>query len=209
MTIKRILTLLLTGLLMATPVAAQRVNDAAVIRQINTAASKFRTMQCDFVQTKYMRMLNDKIMSRGHMYYAQPNRLRWEYTSPYTYIFVLNNSQVLMRKGRNSQVVDVNQSRVFKEITRIMMNSVVGKCLSDRKDFKTSIAATQTEWIATLVPQKKNLRQMFKTIRIHFNKRRLMVSVVELYENNGDRTVIELKNVRANQNINASLFSVR
>lgn len=209
MTIKRILTLLLTGLLMATPVAAQRVNDAAVIRQINTAASKLRTMQCDFVQTKYMRMLNDKIMSRGHMYYAQPNRLRWEYTSPYTYIFVLNNSQVLMRKGRNSQVVDVNQSRVFKEITRIMMNSVVGKCLSDRKDFKTSIAATQTEWIATLVPQKKNLRQMFKTIRIHFNKRRLMVSVVELYENNGDRTVIELKNVRANQNINASLFSVR
>lgn len=209
MTIKRILTLLLTGLLMATPVAAQRVNDAAVIRQINTAASNLRTMQCDFVQTKYMRMLNDKIMSRGHMYYAQPNRLRWEYTSPYTYIFVLNNSQVLMRKGRNSQVVDVNQSRVFKEITRIMMNSVVGKCLSDRKDFKTSIAATQTEWIATLVPQKKNLRQMFKTIRIHFNKRRLMVSVVELYENNGDRTVIELKNVRANQNINASLFSVR
>lgn len=209
MTIKRILTLLLTGLLMATPVAAQRVNDAAVIRQINTAASKLRTMQCDFVQTKYMRMLNDKIMSRGHMYYAQPNRLRWEYTSPYTYIFVLNNSQVLMRKGRNSQVVDVNQSRVFKEITRIMMNSVVGKCLSDRKDFKTSIAATQTEWIATLVPQKKNLRQMFKTIRIHFNKRRLMVSVVELYENNGDRMVIELKNVRANQNINASLFSVR
>lgn len=96
MTIKRILTLLLTGLLMATPVAAQRVNDAAVIRQINTAASKLRTMQCDFVQTKYMRMLNDKIMSRGHMYYAQPNRLRWEYTSPYTYIFVLNNSQVLM-----------------------------------------------------------------------------------------------------------------
>lgn len=191
------------------PVAAQRVNEAAVIRQINAAASKLRTMQCDFVQTKYMRMLNDKMVSRGRMYYAQPNRLRWEYTSPYTYVFVLNNSQVLMSKGRKSQVVDVNQSKVFKEITRIMMNSVVGKCLSDGKDFKTSIAATQSEWIATLVPLKKNMRQMFKTIKIHFNKQRSMVSVVELYENNGDRTVIELKNVRANQNINANLFSIR
>lgn len=209
MTVKRIFSLVLTVLLTMAPVAAQRVNEAAVIRQINAAASKLRTMQCDFVQTKYMRMLNDKMVSRGRMYYAQPNRLRWEYTSPYTYVFVLNNSQVLMSKGRKSQVVDVNQSKVFKEITRIMMNSVVGKCLSDGKDFKTSIAATQSEWIATLVPLKKNMRQMFKTIKIHFNKQRSMVSVVELYENNGDRTVIELKNVRANQNINANLFSIR
>ncbi len=206
---KRLLIFMLSLCLVSVSAIAQRINEAAVKSQINAAAAKLRTMQCDFVQTKHMRMLNDKMVSRGRMYYVQPNKLRWEYTSPYTYTFVLNNSQVMMSRGKKNQVIDVNQSKVFKEITRIMMNSVVGKCLNDGKDFKTTIAGTSTEWIATLVPLKKNMKQMFQTIKIHFNKRRSMVSVVELLEKNGDRTVIELRNVRSNQSINGNLFTIR
>lgn len=206
---KRLLIFMLSLCLVSVSAIAQRINEAAVKSQINAAAAKLRTMQCDFVQTKHMRMLNDKMVSRGRMYYVQPNKLRWEYISPYTYTFVLNNSQVMMSRGKKNQVIDVNQSKVFKEITRIMMNSVVGKCLNDGKDFKTSIAGTSTEWIATLVPLKKNMKQMFQTIKIHFNKQRSMVSVVELLERNGDRTVIELRNVRSNQSINGSLFTIR
>lgn len=206
---KRLLIFMLSLCLVSVSAVAQRINEAAVKSQINAAAARLRTMQCDFVQTKHMRMLNDKMVSRGRMYYVQPNKLRWEYTSPYTYTFVLNNSQVMMSRGRKNQVIDVNQSKVFKEITRIMMNSVVGKCLNDGKDFKTSITGSSTEWIATLVPLKKNMKQMFKTIKIHFNKKRSMVSVVELLEKNGDRTVIELRNVRPNQSINGNLFTIR
>lgn len=206
---KRLLIFMLSLCLVSVSAVAQRINETAVKSQINAAAARLRTMQCDFVQTKHMRMLNDKMVSRGRMYYVQPNKLRWEYTSPYTYTFVLNNSQVMMSRGRKNQVIDVNQSKVFKEITRIMMNSVVGKCLNDGKDFKTSIAGSSTEWIATLVPLKKNMKQMFKTIKIHFNKQRSMVSVVELLEKNGDRTVIELRNVRPNQSINGNLFTIR
>ena len=206
---KRLLIFMLSLCLVSVSAIAQRINEAAVKSQINAAAAKLRTMQCDFVQTKHMRMLNDKMVSRGRMYYVQPNKLRWEYISPYTYTFVLNNSQVMMSRGKKNQVIDVNQSKVFKEITRIMMNSVVGKCLNYGKDFKTSIAGTSTEWIATLVPLKKNMKQMFQTIKIHFNKQRSMVSVVELLERNGDRTVIELRNVRSNQSINGSLFTIR
>lgn len=206
---KRLLIFMLSLCLVSISAVAQRINEAAVKSHINAAAARLRTMQCDFVQTKHMRMLNDKMVSRGRMYYVQPNKLRWEYTSPYTYTFVLNNSQVMMSRGKKNQVIDVNQSKVFKEITRIMMNSMVGKCLNDGKDFKTSIAGTSTEWIATLVPLKKNMKQMFKTIKIHFNKQRSMVSVVELLEKNGDRTVIELRNVRPNQSINGNLFTIR
>lgn len=206
---KRLLIFMLSLCLVSISAVAQRINEAAVKSHINAAAARLRTMQCDFVQTKHMRMLNDKMVSHGRMYYVQPNKLRWEYTSPYTYTFVLNNSQVMMSRGKKNQVIDVNQSKVFKEITRIMMNSMVGKCLNDGKDFKTSIAGTSTEWIATLVPLKKNMKQMFKTIKIHFNKQRSMVSVVELLEKNGDRTVIELRNVRPNQSINGNLFTIR
>lgn len=205
---KKLLLSLVSMLICASAAFAQSAADAKVIQQINAVASKMRTMQCDFVQTKHMKMLNDKMVSHGKMYYQQSDKLRWEYTSPYTYTFVLNGSKVLLSKGKRNDVINVNQSKFFKEIARIMMNSVVGKCLSDKKDFRTSIATTNSEWIATLVPQHKEMKQMFQRIVLHFNKSRKMVSTVELVEKKGDRTVIQLTNVKTNSSINAKVFSV-
>lgn len=165
-------------------------------------------MQCDFVQTKYLRMLNDKMVSTGKMYYQQSDKLRWEYTSPYTYAFVLNGSKVLISKGSRSDVINVNQSKFFKEIARIMMNSVVGKALNDKRDFKVSISATSSEYVATLIPQQKQLQQMFQKIILHFNRQQAMVAKVELIEKRGDRTVIEMKHVKVNSPINAKTFIV-
>ena len=208
MNMKKLLLSLVLMLVCASAAFAQSAADAKIIQQINAVASKMRTMQCDFVQTKHMKMLNDKMVSHGKMYYQQSDKLRWEYTSPYTYTFVLNGSKVLLSKGKRNDVINVNQSKFFKEIARIMMNSVVGKCLSDKKDFRTSIATTNTEWIATLVPQRKEMKQMFQKIVLHFNKSRKMVSTVELVEKKGDRTVIQLTNVKTNSPINAKVFSV-
>lgn len=202
--------LLLCALCMSWPsaFAQQKVDASKVKQQINAVASSMRSMQCDFVQTKYIKMLNEKMVSRGKMYYQQTNKLRWEYTSPYSYTFVLNGAKVLISKGKRNDVINVNQSKMFKEIARIMMNSVVGKCLTDAKDFKTSIVGSATEYVATLYPQQKQMQQMFQKIVLHFNKAKSTVSMVELVEKKGDKTLIELKNVKTNAPINAKVFNI-
>ena len=205
---KRVLFSLMALCLCLLNLSAQKINEAKVKQQINAVASKMKTMQCDFVQTKYLKMLNDKMVSRGKMYYQQSNKLRWEYTSPYTYTFVLNGSRVLISKGKRNDVINVNQSKFFKEIARIMMNSVVGKCLTDSKDFKVSLTGASAEYVATLYPQQKQMKQMFQKIILHFNKQNSTVSKVELIEKKGDRTIIELKNVKSNAPINAKVFGI-
>ena len=188
--------------------SAQKVDEAKIKQQINAVASSMKTMQCDFVQTKYLKMLNDKMVSKGKMYYQQSDKLRWEYTSPYTYTFVLNGAKVLISKGKRNDVINVNQSKMFKEIARIMMNSVVGKCLTDSKDFKVDLVGSSAEYMATLYPQRKQMQQMFQKIILHFNKQKSTVSIVELIEKKGDKTVIELKNVKTNAPVNAKVFSI-
>ena len=205
---KRVLFFLMALCLCLLNLSAQKVNEAKVKQQINAVASKMKTMQCDFVQTKYLKMLNDKMVSRGKMYYQQSNKLRWEYTYPYTYTFVLNGSRVLISKGKRNDVINVNQSKFFKEIARIMMNSVVGKCLTDSKDFKVSLTGASAEYVATLYPQQTQMKQMFQNIILHFNKQNSTVSKVELIEKKGDRTIIELKNVKSNAPINAKVFGI-
>ncbi|QUB81898.1 LolA family protein [Prevotella jejuni] len=205
---KKLLLILVVFCIATTTVSAQAVSEAKIRQQIEAAAASMKTMQCDFVQTKFLRMLNDKMVSRGKMYYQQSDKLRWEYTSPYAYAFVLNGSRVLISKGNRNDVINVNQSKFFKEIARIMMNSVVGKALNDKRDFKVSLSSLATEYVATLYPQQKQMQQMFQKIILHFNRQKAMVAKVELIEKRGDCTVIEMTNVKVNSPINAKVFTV-
>ena len=188
--------------------AQQKVDDEKIRQQINAVASTMKTMQCDFVQTKYLKMLNDKMVSHGKMYYKQSSQLHWEYTSPYTYTFILNDSKVQISQGDRKDVIDVNQSKFFKEIARIMMNSLVGKSFTDQKDFTSSIVEEGSEYVATLYPREKQMQQMFQSLVLHFDKQKSIVSVVELIEKKGDKTVIELKNVKTNIPVDEKFFHI-
>ena len=205
---KRLLILLFVFVSVHLSLIAQQ-NETQIRQAITQAASAMKTMQCDFTQTKHLKMLNDKMTSKGRMYYQQTNRLRWEYTSPYSYTFILNDDKVLLKNKQRNDVIDVNKNKLFREIARIMMNSVVGTSLTDDKSFKSTIATNGNEWIASLLPQRKDLKQLFQKIILHFNRTNAMVKQVELIERNGDKTVIELNNIRTNEKISADMFTIR
>lgn len=193
-------------LLLFLVVKAQLSQDA-IIAKINAAVSKIETMQCDFVQTKHMKMLNNKMVSTGIMAYKQSDKLRWEYKKPYTYVFILNGTKVYLKKESRNDVIDIKQNKVFKSIAEIMMNSVIGKCLTNNKEFKVSISDVNNQWVASLIPQKKELKQMYSKIILYFGKASSIIQKVEMIEKNGDKTIIELKNVKLNKPVNANSFS--
>lgn len=178
--------------------------------QVAEVTANMRTLQCDFVQTKHVKMLNENMVSRGRMFYMRNDRLRWEYNTPYAYTFILNGDKVLLNNGntKRNDVIDVNKNKVFKEISRIMVSSVVGSCLTDDKTFKTTVTTSDAEWIATLVPVRKDIKQMFDKIILHFDKKRKVVTKIEMTERNGDKTTIVLQNIRTNENISANMFTV-
>lgn len=193
---------------LAAPAAAQQQSDADVISRINRVAASLSTIECDFTQTRHISMLNDKMTSKGKMYYQRSDKLRWQYTSPYAYTFIVNGAKVSMKSKGRTDVVDASSNAFFKELVRIMAGSVTGRCLSSDKDFKVALAVGKTEYVATLTPRRRQMQQLFKNVVLHFDKARSMVSRIELVEKNGDRTVIALTNVRTNHALNASLFSL-
>lgn len=191
------------------PLSAQQLTEEQIKQKVNQTASAMKTMQCDFEQTKHLKMLNNDFVSHGKMYYQQSNKLRWEYISPYLYTFILNNDKVLLKNKQRNDLIDVNQNKLFKEIVRIMMSSVVGNCLADDKNYKVSIATIGNKWVATLLPQRKDMKQMFQKLVLHFNAKKSVVNIVELYDKNGEKTIIELKNIRINETIHPHMFVIQ
>lgn len=185
-----------------------QTGDRQIVDKINRATSALASMECEFVQTKSVRMLNEKMLSKGKLYYQRADKLRWEYVSPYSYTFIINGAKVYLRNNGRSDVIDVNRNKVFKEIAAIMMNSIVGKSINDEKTFRTEIQDEAQEWLITLTPHTKEMKQMFERILLHFNKQLSVVDKVEMYEKKGDVTVISLTNIKKNQKTDASLFTL-
>lgn len=208
--VKNILIVMLIALF-ALPLSAETLTQQQkqeVIVKINKAASNIKSMSCSFVQTKYLSILNDKMVSKGQMYYKQSDKLRWEYTEPYKYLFIFNGTKVYVGNNTRKDVIDTNSNKVFKEVARIMMNTVTGKALSNSADFSVDAAVDSKYYTITLVPKKKDLKQMFSKIVLNFTKSNIMISELNIYEKNGDRTNIQLKNINNNGAINESYFNI-
>lgn len=210
---KRILTTILLStayILISLSVNAQSAAEQArIIAEINKISSETKSIQCDFTQTKHLTILSEEMTSKGSMYFSQADKLRWEYKQPYQYIFILNGNEVTLRNNERTDVIDIQQNKLFREIARIMMNSIMGNCLSDTNSFRTGISENENEWIADLTPLKKEMKQMWSKMEIHFDRKSQCVSMVKMYEHNGDYTTITLHNVKKNREIAPDIFTVR
>lgn len=208
---KRIITICLVVMVcvanaIAVPLSATQQKE--VIAKINKATSGLKSMSCSFTQTKHLSMLSDKMVSEGKMNYKQPNKLRWEYTSPYQYLFIFNGAKVYVGNKSRKDVIDTGSNKLFKEVARIMMSTVTGTALSNASDFSVTVEDGKTLWNVTLIPKKKEMKKMFTRIVLSFSKSDLMISEINLHEKNNDRTNIRLRNIKTNIAINENLFAI-
>lgn len=190
----------------------QRATEAqtrAMIEKINRTAAGIRTMECDFTQVKTLQFLDDKITSEGRMTFGGNGKLRWEYTSPYRYTFILNGDKAYMGSGKDRQTVDMSQSRLMQGIARMMTNSVTGSGLDSSGDFDCTMYVDGEEWIADMMPRSKDVKRIFKKVRLHFNSRQQTVTMVEMTEPTGDTTEIKLRNVKTNGRIDDKAFAAQ
>ena len=181
----RRLTLPILCSLISIPLFAQSISEQEIIQRMAAAAEKIETVRCDFTQTKHMKMLKGEQVSKGKMFCQQPDQLRWEYISPRAKTITYPSP-----KGRMEGAM-----------ARMIMNSVAGKCLTDNKTFQISAQELPTEYVATLIPLRKDMKRIYAKLVLHFDIQQSTVTEVELHEKNGDRTIIELHDIQINEKV--------
>ncbi len=208
---KKLLSIIIAALTL-TSVMAQKAVTAAeqerIVNEISTAAKTIRTLQCQFTQTKELSIMNDKMVSKGTMAFARPNKLSWHYTSPYDYTFIIADDKVLIAKGKNKNSIDLKSSQTFQGIAKMIAGSVTGKSLTQTDDFDVKILADDKVYVAQLYPKAKRLKKMFAAIRLTFNRSSSVMQQVEMTEANGDATTIVFHNVKQNQPLSDKTFTL-
>ena len=208
---KRVLFILMT-LVLSMSVFAQTKLSAAqqqqIVDKVNKSTAALRSMQCGFTQTKSMKLLSKKMQSSGVMYYKRTNKLRWQYTSPYDYTFILNGDKVHIKSSKSSQKIDVQRNKMFRQITSIILSTITGGSLKSSADFTVEMYKSGNSYFAKLYPKKKELKQIYQVIEIYFNPELTMVSSAKMQEKTGDVTTVNLNNIKTNQPINDKMFCI-
>ena len=188
---------------------ATQAQQQEMVRRITESSQQLKTLRCDFVQRKTISILSDEMVSDGRMYFKQPDKLRWEYTKPYQYQFVLNGDKVMINSGTTKNVIDVSSSKIFREISRIIVSGINGSGIFDRTKFDARFLVGAKNDMVALTPKQKEIKQMFNEIHISFDRADYSVDSVEIVELNGDKTLIEMRNKQINKELDDEIFVIR
>ena len=177
-----------------------------IMASLTEAASSMQTMQCRFVQSKTMAMLTEPSVSEGKMYFSSPDRLRWEYLTPYPFALVVNGERIVKVTDGKAEVLEGNAGRMYQGIVSMIMGSASGKKLFDTSAFDVVLYDDGACWKAEMTPKRRDMKRMFSQLVFHFDKKSQVIDHVEFIEPKGDKTEIRFEEVRLNEAIGEEKF---
>ena len=172
----------------------------------NNAAIK--TISSDFVQTKSLALLSDKIKSKGKFFFQKEDKVRIEYTSPFSYLLVMNGGQVMVKDEQKTSKINTKNSKAMKSVNRIMIDCMRGTVFQN-PDFKVAAYESNGAYLLSLVPANEAMKRMFKQIDVFMNRKNLEVNRLTMTETGGDYTDMDFVNTVHNAALNESLFKIK
>lgn len=172
---------------------------ADVVADLQSLLSNLHTMQGEFTQTVVNRS-GKKQVSTGDFAISRPGKFRWNYQKPYEQLIVSDGKQVWLYDP------DLNQVTI-KQIDKALDASPAALLSGDnnlekRYQLKVLAARDGVNWVEA-VPRQNDSN--FNRIRLGFSGND--IRKMELEDNFGQSTQIELRSVNNNGKPNPALFS--
>jgi hypothetical protein len=151
-----------------------------------------------FVQQKYLRSLPQPLTSTGLFTLSATNGLLWELRAPLHQDLMLTPNAIF-RRDDGGKWQALPQAVGSGRETRMFLTVLSGDTQALQDNFDMALRGTANDWNLVMTPKSALLKQIFTDIRIAGGK---LVQRIELRETQGDKTVMEMKNARADTKLN-------
>jgi len=179
------------------------------IQNMQAASKTTHSLQCNFTQKKNSSLLDEAVISKGMMYFKAPDALRWEYTSPQAYAFVMNQGQSVVKNNKGITNLDAQSSQMIKNMTEMIMGMINGKGLIDNKNFSASYYTNQKQARIILTPKHSKIKMLFRSFQVYVDLKTYLANLIEMNEAGGDVTSISLSNIKKNIAIPDDRFNIK
>ena len=192
--------------------AAAEVN--APLQRFLAGQTNLQTWSADLTQIRQLKTLTQPLTSTGRVWFAAPNKFRWEIGSP---------AQTIAVRGGNEMLV------IYPRLKRVEKYPLAGESMGPWKDtlalleagfprseseiearFKVlSVTPTNDFLQAALQPKSSSARRMMPLITIAFATNNFQLRATELQFGDGSTMRNEFRNAVLNPKLDEILFAPR
>lgn len=207
--ITSLVLLLFTLSAVAQPEGFSKLQDLSSFKAAMLASNaKLQNISSDFKQVKNLSLLAEKIQSKGKFYFMKDDKVRIEYTAPYSYLMVMNGTRMLVKDEQQTNKINTANSKMMQSVNRVMVDCMSGSVMSN-PDFKVTPYQNSTQYLLSMKPVNSEMKKMFDQIDVYLSKNNLDVEKLVMTETGGDYTSMNFYNTKHNTSINEALFKVK
>jgi len=202
------LLLLMPFFVNSQPASFKPASDPGFITQkINEVSASTNTINSQFIQEKNLSFIEEKIVSKGILFYEKPDKLRLEYTEPFTYILIMNGERMMTDNGSKKSEYDLKSNKMFSEINDLIISSVKGNILGS-PNFKSVLYENPEKIFISLIPLEQEMSKYIKNIGLFIDKKDYAIEELQITEQSDDYTLIRFTNKTINESIPAGSFNL-
>jgi outer membrane lipoprotein-sorting protein len=192
--------------------AGTQLTAGEVLEQLKAKAGTLRSLQGNFEQRKFSRLLITPIESEGRLYWQPPGLLRWEVIQPVPLTLVARGERILLLYP------DLKKARLYRQPFGGGLLERITGATDDPEEFQRQYRIQVAliarggsgRWIQmNMEPKSARRARYFKRLEIKIDPNTWLPEEVSILESNKDWTVIYLSNLQENAELPAGLFSVK
>jgi outer membrane lipoprotein-sorting protein len=133
--------------------------------KVKEQANSTKTISSDFTQYKHLDFLSNDIITTGKLAFKTPNLVKWEYVEPFKYSVLFKDETLYINDEGNKSNFDVGSSKMFKQLNKLIINSIKGDMFDDNEfDSYSSRRIQKVKFI--LIQKTKNFQSLLKLFKL-------------------------------------------
>ena len=181
--------LALAALLAVSPPIVRSSSDD--LQELMSLLAARRHGQVDFVEQHFLAVLKRPVESFGVMTYDAPHRLEKRTVEPRPERLVLDGDEITVERKGHTHVVELAAYPSLLPFIESLRATMAGDLPALERAFNVDFAGNVERWTLTLSPRDSKLSSTVSRVRIDGS--RDVLSKVEIFEANGDRSLMTLR----------------
>ncbi|MEO5357878.1 MAG: outer membrane lipoprotein carrier protein LolA [Nitrospirae bacterium YQR-1] len=189
-------------------------NNQKLLEDLKSNLGKVESLEAAFTQTRYLSLFEERLTSKGRLYFQAPNMMRWEITEPYKSILIFSQgaaSKYEVTEGKTRKM-KLAGSEFFAQVMEQMMKFIKGDFTSLNKTYNLEVKKDK-EIRVMLAPYSSGKPSKLSSFTFHINPANYRVTRLIITEqsednkNTGDRIEIDFKTESENKKLPDEIFS--
>ena len=166
--------------------------------ELSRRSSEVTTIKSSFTQTKHVKLLNTKVVSKGKFQYKKGVDTRFDYASPKVMSIIMTNSNLRISTPTKTTTYDFAKQRSLAELAVIMEACVSGKLRELPAKYKVVYKLSTDFHVVTITNLKRSADNPYTMIELHFCLEDYSLRELILYERSEDTTFYSFNNIVTN-----------